>query len=141
MLGPEIEEYRQKQKLDRRQFVKKVKPFLEGYSLDEQMLKRIESGAVSNADRVDDVVQAIYKAFPRVETKIVEKTLPFWRNKRLIRLAIIAFVLVLTVLTTILFVVFQEHPWIKNFMYGIGVFTALATAAGLLAAILFREKK
>lgn len=140
MLGPEIEHYRLQKKLDRRQFVKMVKPFLECYSLDEQMLKRIETGGISNADRVNDVVQAIHKAFPQSEARIIEKGVAIWRNKRVIRLGTIAVVLTLTVLTTVLFVIFQDHPWIQNIMLGIGIFTALATAAGLLAAILFREK-
>lgn len=135
----DIRSFREQQNLTRKAFVMRVRPHLKQFTLNENLLERIETGAVRNRDREADLVAAVKAAFP---AEIVPQQAVAPRRRltehKLLRAGAVALFVLGVFAIVVLYVVFEDHPLVAKAVRALGL---LATVVSIVGFVLTLPRK
>ena len=136
-----IQKFREGQNVTRSIFISRVRPHLVKFTLNESLLERIENGTLTNEERLEDVVQAISKAYPSAGELPVTAQKQKWTQRRSIRRFALALFIIGVLCVGGLYIVFEEHPYVAKAVRAMGLLATLVSIVGFVLTIPKNNKK
>jgi len=140
----DIKQFRKKTGLDQRTFIRRLTPYLKGFSLDEFMLNRIESGKSFQEDRLNAIYLAIQRAFPEYSEFGTPPDLTpkkWWAFKVSGLFFGSLFLGIFLIGLAIIYLLFPENIYLKNFERFLTAIGTSVAVVGFFAGLYLQSKK